>query len=91
MRQDVEQLTLHLRLQLITILLRDLLWSQVDAQINLTFLLEIHRDEVVKSHALPQRLLQMQDVDQVNTIGAFQHENFVDVFEHDLVIMRLTV
>lgn len=33
----------------------------------------------------------MQDINNMDAIRLLQHKNFVDVLEHDLVVMRLSM
>ena len=91
MGKHVTKFAFDLRLETVTIFFLDLLWSEVEFDSYLSVEFEVKGDVMVQSLTLSEWLVQMEKLDHVYPIGLLKQEDFVNVLEHNLVIMRLAV
>ena len=68
-----------------------MLRRQVELHTDLSVELKVQRNVVVQSLALAKRVVKVEELHHVYTIGLLQQEDLVDVFKHDLVVVRLAV
>ena len=91
MGKYVAKFSFDLRLETVAIFFLDLLWSEVEFDSYLSVEFEVKGDIMVQSLTLSEGLVKMEKLDHVYPIGLLKQEDFVNVLEHDLVIMRLAV